>query len=465
MDPYQAVLARKERYAPAEGFATEVNEPWMFPFQNHAVQWALAGGRRALFEDTGLGKSRQQLAFADRVQRHTGGRVLILAPLAVGPQTVAEAESVGLEGVAFSRSPDTTTARIVVTNYDNLDKFDAVEVAGVVLDESSILKSFMGSTKLALCERFAATPFRLACTATPAPNDILEIGNHSEFLGILSSHQMIARWFINDTTEMGKYRLKGHAVGPFWDWVASWALCAGKPSDIGPFDDTRYNLPPLNLHKHVVETDIVSGAAEGSLFRMGGLSATKIHGEKRLTTTARAAKVAELIAAEPDEPWLVWCETNYEAEAVMAAVPHAVEVSGSMSSDVKAERLLGFCKGGVLLTKPKIAGLGMNWQHCARVVFAGGSYSFEAFYQAVRRCWRFGQTRPVDAHVILAFTEQALWEVVSGKADAHDSMKLAMFAASRRAQSRHSAMRDYHPTHVGRLPSWLVSTHPEPKDI
>ena len=460
MNPsYAEIIAAKERFAPAVGFDAHVDEPWLFPFQRHAVQWALAGGRRALFEDTGLGKSRQQLAWADRVNRHTGGRVLILAPLAVGPQTVREAGAVGLDGVVFARNPaDAGAARIVVTNYDNVERFEGEDLAGVVLDESSILKSFTGRTKVYLCDRFNVVPFRLAATATPAPNDHLELGNHAEFLGILSSHQMIARWFINDPAQMGTYRLKGHAVQSFWDWVGSWAVCAGKPSDLGDFDDTAYALPPLRLHRHVVNVDLTEGRKEGALFRLGDLSATGVHGEKRLTVGARAACVAELVAAEPDEAWLVWCETDYEASALMAALPGAVEVSGGMPPDTKADRLLGFAdRGGILVTKPKIAGFGMNWQHCARMVVSGGTYSFEAFYQAVRRCWRFGQHRPVDVHVVMAYTEQAMWDVVSGKAADHDTMKREMFAASRRAQARHSAMRDYHPTHAGRLPRWLVS--------
>lgn len=467
MSSYEEIIAAKERYAPSVGFDVDVADEWLFPFQRHAVRWALAGGRRALFMDTGLGKSRMQLRWADAVADHTGGRVLILAPLAVGPQTVREAAAVGLAGVVFAQSPaEMGTARIVVTNYDAVEKFAAVEFAGVVLDESSILKSFMGATKRYLVERFAGTPYKLCATATPAPNDHLELGNHSEFLGILSSHQMIARWFINDTTKMGVYRLKGHAVTSFWDWVASWAVCAGLPSDLGDYSDAGYVLPALTLNRHIVNVDIVSGAKDGALFRLADMSATNIHAEKRLTTSARADKVAELVRAEPEEDWLVWCETDYEAAALMECLPDdAYEVSGSMSAGLKSERLLRFgTEGGILLTKPKIAGFGMNYQNCARVAFVGTSYSYEAFYQAIRRCWRFGQLREVHAHVVLAFTDQATWDVVSGKAADHGEMKRQMFAASRRAQARHSSMLDYHPSHRGRLPAWLVSTHPEPEN-
>lgn len=458
MRSYEDIIATKARHAAASGFDADVCDPWLFPFQQHAVRWALAGGRRALFEDTGLGKSRQEIAFADRVERHAGGRVLVLAPLAVGPQTVREAVAVGVDGVTFARTPsEATSARIVVTNYDNLDKWDAEAFAGVVLDESSILKSFMGSTRRALTERFATTPFRLCATATPAPNDHDELGNHSEFLGIMPRTTMLASFFVNDSSDTGTWNLRGHAVRPFWDWVASWALSARRPSDVGPYDDTPYNLPELRLHRHIVAVDLTDDTGT-ALFRLPGLSATGVHKEKRRTLAARVARVAEVVAAEPDESWLLWCETDYEADALMGAIPGAIEVSGSMPADTKASRLLGFAdNGGRLVTKPKIAGFGMNWQNCARMVFSGGSYSYEAFYQAVRRCWRFGQTREVHAHVVMAYTEQHMWDVVAGKADTHAAMQDEMFAASRRAHGSGRGLIDYHPHHIGRVPAWLTT--------
>lgn len=475
-DAYEELIARKERYAPAVGFDVAVEDDYLFPFQRHAVRWALAGGRRALFEDTGLGKSRQQLTWAHYVCEHTGGRVLILAPLAVGPQTVREAVKCGIPGVVFAKTLAAAgDARIVVTNYDSLDKFADFEAAGVVLDESSILKSFMGATKIALCERFARTPFRLACTATPAPNDHLELGNHAEFLGILSSHQMIARWFINDTTKMGVYRLKGHAVRSFWDWVASWAVCAGKPSDLGNYEDGGYVLPPLNLHRHVINLDIVTGASDGNLFRLADLSATNVHAEKRRTRAARVADCAAIVKGEwaeatgaTPEPWLIFCDMNDEQDALETAFGDAAfSVRGADSNDNKEDRIFRWLNGErpVMISKASLIGFGMNFQHCAKMAFVGGTYSYEAFYQAVRRCYRFGQTREVDAHVFMAYTEQALWEVVTGKSMDHESMKREMFAAARRSQARHSAMRDYHPTCHGRLPAWLVSSHPEPTEL
>jgi hypothetical protein len=424
------------------------------------VTWALAGGRRALFEDTGLGKTRQQLAWADRVARHTDGRVLILAPLAVGPQTVREAEAVGLAGVTFARRPeDAGTARIVVTNYDNLDLWMPEDFAGIVLDESSILKSFMGSTRRELTDFAARIPYRLAATATPSPNDVEELGNHAEWLGMGTRVEMLARFFVNDSSDTGTWVLKGHAVTPFWDWVASWALSARMPSDMGDYEDGAYVLPPLRLHPDVVMGDLTEGRDDGALFALGGVSATSIHGTKRRSTAARAARASSIIAREPDEPWIVWCETQYEADAVTAAIPRAVEVSGSMPPDIKASRLLDFAAGSpgaVLLTKPRIAGFGLNYQRCARVLFVGGSYSYEAFYQAVRRCWRFGQERPVDVYVLMGFAEQALWTTVTGKADRHADMREQMIRASRRGLDRPASLRTYNPNHAGRLPDWLT---------
>lgn len=465
MRSYEDIIAAKERYAPALGFQAQVDHEWLWPFQQHAVRWALRGGRRALFEDTGLGKSRQQLAWAHHVHEHTGERVLILAPLAVGPQTAHEAARVGLEGVTFAQSvEEARSARIVITNYDRIQRFEHEPWAGMVLDESSILKSFMGRTRAELTDYARSIPFRLACTATPSPNDVDELGNHAEWLGVCSRVEMLARFFVNDSSDTGTWVLKGHAVWPFWEWVASWAISARMPSDLGDYSDEGYVLPPLELRPHVVMGDLIEGREDGALFALGGLSATSIHDTKRKSVVARAQRTAEIINAEPDEPWLVWCETQYEADAVMKALGRGVEVSGSMSPETKAIRLLDFAEGrpgSILVTKPKIAGFGMNWQRCARMVFAGGSYSYEAFYQAVRRCWRFGQTRPVVAHVIMGFSEQAMWATVNTKADKHEDMRAQMIAASRREAKSSSILRGYHPNHTGRLPAWLTTTPKE----
>lgn len=428
----------------------------LFPFQRSVTDWALRQGRASLFLECGMGKTGCQLAWADVVSAHTGKPVLILAPLAVSYQTRAEGEKFGIE-VNVARERQDLHGGVNVTNYERLSRFDPAELGGVVLDESSILKSYMGATKRALLTAFAALPFRLCCTATPAPNDHLELGNHSEFLGVLSSHEMIARWFLPDTSSFGTYDLKGHAVVPFWDWVASWARAAGSPADLG-FEQIGFDLPALDIVQEVVDVDVTTDRADGHLFRIPDMSATGVHQEKRRTAAARAQRVADLVAAEPGEQWLIWTDTDYEAAELMPRIPDAVEVSGGDSDERKEDRLLGFAAGKyrVLVTKPKLAGFGMNWQNCARVAFVGPSFSYEQFYQAVRRVWRFGQARPVRAHVVLAATEKHIWDVVSRKAGGHDEMKTQMFAAMRRAQAKHEKRRaDYVPKHKARVPNWL----------
>lgn len=455
---YDAFLASKGQLSPQVGFAVDVDTPHLFAFQRAMVEWALARGRAALFADTGLGKTRMQLVWAHHVALHTGGRVLILAPLSVAQQTAREASAIGIACTVAREPGELPDTGIAITNYDRLDKFDTSLFAGVVLDESSILKAFMGATKQALVDAFAGTRYRLACTATPAPNDHMELGNHSEFLGILSGSQMLMRWFINDTTTFGTYRLKGHAVGPFWDWVGSWARCVGLPSDLGPYSDDGYVLPPLTLHRHAVDVD-VTGERGGQLFRTPELSATSFHAERKRTVGERAAEVARIVEREPAEPWIVWADTDYDADALLALMPYAVDVRGSHKLELKEARLAAFGSGAsrVLVTKPSIAGFGLNWQHCARIAFVGPSFSYEAFYQAVRRCWRFGQARPVECHVVFAKTEASVWDVVSRKADDHAAMKTHMFAASRRAQERATVMRDYVAEAVCPIPGWLAT--------
>lgn len=457
---YEEFLATKAIVVPPCGFDVDEAQlnPALFPFQRHVVRWALARGRAALFLDTGLGKTFTALEWARHVVAHTGKRVLILAPLAVAGQTVREGERFGVP-VHYARTPDEAgDASILITNYERLARWTESldQFAGVVLDESSCLKAYSGATKRLIISSFAQTPYRLACTATPAPNDHLELGNHAEFLGVMDSHEMIARWFISDQSEMGTYRLKGHAVIPFWDWVSSWAVCVGLPSDIG-FSDDGYVLPPLNFHQHVIDVDVTTDRGE-TLFRLPDLSATSMHREKRLTAQSRAARVAELVAAEPDEAWLIWSDTDYEADALLERIPDLVDVRGSQKLEAKEARLLGFCDGSVkrLSTKPSLAGLGLNFQHCARMAFVGVSFSYEHFYQAARRCWRFGQKRPVDVHVVMGATELPVWNVISRKRDDHDEMKAQMFAASRRAQAQHhERRRRYAPSVAMRLPSWL----------
>lgn len=452
---YEEFIAGKRQDLPPAGLDLHVElHASLFPFQADIVQWALRRGRAAIFADTGLGKTRMQLEWARHVAAHADAPVLIFAPLAVAQQTAREGAALGLE-VNLCREGQDVRDGVNVTNYERLDRFNVGACAGVVLDESSILKSFMGKTKRALVQACADVPFRLACTATPAPNDHLELGNHAEFLGVLSSHEMIARWFIVDTSTFGTYRLKGHAVEAFWDWVASWAVAAQRPSDLG-YSDEGYVLPDLRLHPHVVGVDLIEDR-EGRLFRQPEMSATALHKEKRRTLPARVAKVAELVHGEPNEQWVVWCETDYEADALKEAIPSAVEVRGSHTAERKEQVAIDFVDGKVrtLISKPTIFGWGLNWQHVARVAFVGASYSYEAFYQAVRRSWRFGQRRPVDVHVAMAQTELAVWDTLAAKRDGHDEMRSQMSAAMRRARARDSHTKRYAPEVPMVVPVWL----------
>lgn len=448
---YRQFLETKQVTAPRRGHAPSVPlHSVLFDYQKTAVQFAIECGSAALFLDTGLGKTLCQLEWA----KHVPGDVLILTPIAVAAQTVREAQKLNLD---CHQSRDGRKAgRVTVTNYDRLEKFNLNDYTGVVLDESSILKSFMGKTKNMLCDRFASYQYKLACTATPAPNDYMELGNHSDFLGVMPSNEMLSRWFINDTMNFGSYRLKGHAVESFWEWIGSWAACASRPSDLGG-DDSRHILPPLKTNSHFCAVDLTIGRDEGELFRSGALSATEMHRDKRTTIDARVEKVIDL--CKGDDYHLVWCETNDESAALAKAFgDRCVEVVGSQSPDEKEERLERFALGQVpiLVTKPSIAGFGLNLQHCNHVVFASISYSYESFYQAIRRSWRFGQVRPVTVDCVMAETERSIWATVQDKLDAHEQMKSAMRNAS--LSNRHTGIKEhYNPTTKSKGPIWLKS--------
>lgn len=431
--------------------------PALFPHQCDCVEFGLRAGRAAMFLDTGLGKGFVALEWGRIVARHTRKPVLILAPLAVAQQFIREAAKFRIECRQVREGAEVGPG-VNVANYERLDRFDGIEFGGVVLDESGILKSFAGKTRRALTERFATTPFRLACTATPAPNDHMELGNHAEFLGIMSAQDMLHRWFINDTAEASQeWRLKGHAVESFWDWVCSWARCVSTPADLG-YDDSAYRLPELREITHQVEGDLIANAGEGNLFRLSGISATNMHREQRLSLPARAARLARLVRAEPSEQWLLWCETDEQADAITAAIPEAIEVRGSHPAEWKEGRLIAFAEGQsrVLVTKPKLAGFGLNLQGCARMGFCALTFSYEAYYQAIRRCWRFGQMRPVHVHLLTSDGEAAIFQAVRRKAEQHEQMKSEMQAAVRRAQSRSSEVkRPYTPRHLASIPTWL----------
>lgn len=419
---YAKFLAGKHIRTPHCGFDVDPASlpAGLFDWQRAIVAWALKRGRTALFEDCGLGKTFQELAWAQSVSRHTRGKVLIVAPLAVGPQVVREGHRFGIE-VKQSRTQDDITCSISVTNYEMIDHYSPEDFAGVVLDESSILKSFMGKTKRKLIEMWSSTPYRLAATATPAPNDHTELGNHSEFLGLYSLQEMQSRWFVNDGFDAGCYRLKGHAERDFWEWVASWGVALQNPADLG-YDGSAFNLPELTTIQHIVQCE-GSAFSDGMLYDISTISATGLHKELRKSAPARAAEVADMVNASGDA-WVVWCQSDYEADELRTRIPDAIEVRGSMTHERKAELLDAFSLGRerVIITKPRIAGWGLNWQHCAHMATVSPTYSFESRYQTIRRLWRFGQTRPVEDHVFMTLRESSVFNQAQRKEARHNTM-------------------------------------------
>lgn len=441
---YDEFIAGKIKSVIPSGFTPdeELNSN-LFPWQKRVVIWALRQGKAALFEECGLGKTLQQLAWAHEVAWFTGKPVLILCPLAVAKQTIEEATKFGFPIVtSVESSHEIIAPAVFVSNYEKLHLLeDAIpRLGGVVLDESSVLKSFTGKTRRDLTEKFARTPYRLCCTATPSPNDFTELGQHAEFLGVCKTSEMLATWFLNDTFDTGTWRLKRHAEKDFWRWVSSWAACVSKPSDIGGSDE-GFDLPPLNIESVTVAVNQKSEPGSETLFVDAHTSATSIHSEMRRTCAERAAKASE-IANGTSEPVIIWCNTNDEADALIELLPEAVEVRGSDKSSHKEKALNDFSEGKsrVIITKPSIAGFGLNWQHCRTVVFVGLSYSFEDFYQAVRRSYRFGQTKPVNVYLIQADSENNVLPVLRRKMAQHETMREALKFTAANLSESHSTI-------------------------
>lgn len=458
-DDYLALIAAKAIEFELRGISNiPPLNPKLKDHQAHCVEFALRAGCSMMALDTGLGKTFVAEEFGRVIMETTNRPVLMLAPLAVSCQHEREGERWGIDVKAVKEPSEISDPRIYVTNYERFAKFDPAQFAAIILDEASIIKSYTGATTRALMKAFGTTPYRMACSATPAPNDHMELGQQSQFLGVMESTDMLSRWFLADQSNMGRYRIKAAAVRDFWRWVASWARCVSRPSDIG-FSDIGYDLPKLIVEQHIVEADISQAIPEGRLFRVPDTSATSIHREKRLTTDIRTNKVAEIVAREPGEPWIIWCDTDYEADALTARIPDAMEVRGSMHPDLKEERLTAFATGKqrVMVTKPSIAGHGLNLQHCARMAFVGLSFSYEQYYQAVRRCHRFGQTRSVEVHVVGSDTEAAIWDIVSRKAGDHEGMKLAMTRAMAEAVNHNRGYVTYRPGVPTEFPSFLRS--------
>lgn len=455
MRTYEQFLASKTPAFIQSGIDPGAMPAAMKPHQMDATRLAIRRGRSGLFLDTGLGKTFCELEFAAQSARASNGRALILTPLAVAKQIEREAARFGYDARVI-REQSEAKVGINICNYDRMDKLDTDAYGSIVLDESSILKSFGGKTYRALTDAFSRHRFRLAATATPAPNDHMELGNHAEFLSLMKSSEMLAKFFINDTsTASQEWRLKRHGESAFWDWMASWSVMAGSPADMG-HDGSEYVLPPMNVIRHKVGGDLKP--IDGGLFA-GDVSATGIQSVKRQTADARADTVAAIVAGSSD-PWVIWCDTNYESDALQSRIPDAMDVRGSMSIDKKEELLASFSSGQlrIVISKPSICGFGVNWQHCANMAFVGRSFSYEDWYQAVRRCWRFGQTKPVNVHLAVAEGEDQIGRVIDRKSADHERMKSAMASAMRRALGRESKTKvAYDPRHRGEMPPWLKS--------
>ena len=455
IEQYRAFIASKVKQTIKHGFDAKPINNAAKTHQVNALEFAINAGKSAAFLDTGLGKSFIELEFARQCAEETGKPSLILTPLAVAGQMIREGRKFNIDARKI-REQNEVGAGVMVANYERIPKLDPSCFGAIILDESSILKSFGGRTRNMLMDAFIDTPYKLAATATPSPNDHTELGNHAEFLGVMRQQEMLSKWFINDTSTASQdWRLKGHAVESFWAWVASWSRCATLPSDLGG-DDSGYILPEIDRRIHTVAADRTNDT-QGMLFRIPEMSATSFHAEKRLTLRQRCDLAAEM--ATHDKPVTVWCETNDESAYLAKAIDGAVEIHGSLDADEKERRLLGFADGDfrAIVTKPKLAGFGVNWQHCAHAVFASISFSYEQHYQAVRRSHRFGQTEQVRNDIVISDTEASIWDAVNIKGQKHEEMKRRMSDAMAKAQSSAVSRVKYERPLELAFPEWIKS--------
>ena len=408
---YMTFLQQKIVKMEDSGFVAKNLNPLLFDFQKRIVEWSLKKGRSAVFAGCGLGKTAIQLEWARGVAEHTGEPVILLAPLAVSHQTIQEAAKFKITNVHIVQDQSQIKQGINITNYEKIHKFNAESFSGVVLDESSILKGLDSKTRALLTENFMRTPYKMACSATPAPNDFMELGSHSEFLNVMNRAEMLAMFFTHDGGNTSKWRLKGHSRHKFWEWVASWAVVVRTPSDIG-YSNDGYILPQCTITTEIVKME----RDDGALFALEAISLNEQRASKRKSLADRVSKCAEMVNSSNDQ-WIVWCELNDESTALKNAIPDAVEVRGSDTNEHKESALIGFSEGKhrVIVTKPSIAGHGMNWQNCHNIAFCGLSHSYEQFYQAIRRCWRFGQQNPVNVHVVIGEKERPILDNVSRK--------------------------------------------------
>jgi len=458
---YASFVHQKMASADHEGIAHDMPiSEMLFPFQRDIVDWALTRGRAAIWADCGLGKTWMAIEWARHVCAFSGGDVLILTPLAVAAQFVSEGLKMGVSVNLCQESADVLPG-INVTNYDRMERFDHGSFSGIILDESSILKDFTSKTRNALITAFSDTPYRLACTATPSPNDFTELGNHSEFLGAMSRTEMLSMFFVHDGGSTQDWRLKGHARDDFWRWICSWAVAVRLPSDIGHSDD-GFVLPPLEMFMHTVESNMDALARDrGLLFVNQRMGIADQRTARRLSTDDRVA-VAVSLANSSDEPWVIWCDMNDESAKLASGIPDSVEVKGADTKESKEDAIRSFSCGEsrVIVTKPSICGWGVNWQHCAHVAFVGVSHSFESWYQAIRRTYRFGQTRSVQCHVITSTAEQGVLDNLQRKQTDAEVMvsEMAAIVGDVWQKARGSTRRcsvEYQPRHKMTIPEWV----------
>lgn len=448
---YEDFLKSKRFVLESSGFDIDKSElnPMLYEFQKDIVRWALKKGKACIFADCGLGKTPMQLSWAHQVCTHAGGMVLILAPLAVADQTKREAEKFGYTAKVVESQSECISG-INITNYEKMDKFVANEFVGVVLDESSILKSYSGKVRTAIIQNFHSVPYKLACTATPAPNDYMEIGNHSEFCGVMTRSEMLSMFFVHDGGQTSKWRLKGHAADVFWQWLATFSVFVDNPANIG-YQVSGYDLPKLNINEIIVD---------GNEPIKESLTLTERREARKESLELRCKKAAKLVNSS-NEKWLVWCDLNDESARLSELISESVEVKGSDKSEYKSNSMLAFSDGTVkcLITKPKIAGFGMNWQNCHNMIFTGLSDSYEQYYQAVRRCWRFGQEKPVNVYIIISAKEGCVKENIERKQCDFQKMQSEMTELTKEITKKElkSTCRistPYEPTKEMKLPDW-----------
>lgn len=450
---YEDFLKTKRITHVESGFETTFPiNPILFDFQIDIVRWSLMKGKSAIFTGTGTGKTLIQLEWANHVHQYTQKPILILAPLAVSQQTVKEGEKLGLS-INLCRTQSQVKNDINITNYEMLHNFDTSKFIGIVLDESSILKSFEGKVRTEIIERFQQTPYKLACTATPSPNDYMELGNHAEFVGAMSRTEMLSMFFVHDGGETSKWRIKGHAIQDFWNWVASWSVMLSHPEDLG-YLTQGFDLPPLNIYEIVADK---SGNMVHEARTLSERRRVKVE-----SLPARIKKASEIANSFNGDSVLIWCNLNIESEMLKQGIMGSKEIKGSDDSEYKTNTMISFSNQTLkkLITKPSIAGFGLNWQHCNKVIFVGLSDSFEQYYQAVRRCWRFGQKNPVDVYIITSEKEEAIVENIKRKEQDFENMLKEMIVCTQELTKKnlsqaHKEKDIYNPKIEMILPSWL----------